>query len=99
MALFTSDQLRQRARTEVKRFNFGSLTESEYRTKAWTSLQNKFQSQKSPSAKTYDIFLSHSSKDAELVEGLKLELEDKKFSVYVDWIEDPQLDRNTVNKQ
>ena len=39
--------------------------------------------------KIYDIFLSHSSSDAEIVAGLKLEIEDLGFSVYVDWIEGP----------
>ncbi|MBY3252159.1 TIR domain-containing protein [Rhizobium laguerreae] len=48
------------------------------------------------SYKTYDVFLSHSTKDAELVLGIKLILEDHGRSVYVDWIEDPELDRANV---
>ena len=52
------------------------------------------------SYKTYDIFLSHSSKDSELILGLKKYLEENfKLSVYVDWIEDKQLDRSKVNKK
>ncbi|HQP88909.1 MAG TPA: toll-Interleukin receptor, partial [Thermoanaerobaculia bacterium] len=47
-------------------------------------------------ARPYDIFLSHSIRDAELVLGAKGALEDLRFSVYVDWIDDPQLDRSQV---
>lgn len=49
-------------------------------------------------AKTYDIFLSHAFLDAEAVLGLKLTLEDQGLSVYVDWIDDPQLDRAKVTR-
>lgn len=46
----------------------------------------------------YDIFLSHAFKDAELILGIKLKLEDHGYSVYVDWIDDPQLDRTKVSR-
>src|SRR4029077_17042528 len=45
------------------------------------------------------IFLSHSSSDAKLVSGLKLELEDIGYSVYIDWIEDPKLNRANVTRE
>lgn len=45
---------------------------------------------------SYDVFLSHAFRDAELVEGIKLFLESKGLSVYVDWVENPELDRNSV---
>lgn len=51
------------------------------------------------SATPYDIFLSHSKLDEEEVRGLKLMLEDHGHSVYVDWVDDPQLDRTSVNKE
>lgn len=49
----------------------------------------------------FDIFLSHSFSDAQKVSGrdilrLKRLLERFGFSVYVDWIEDPELDRTRV---
>lgn len=47
---------------------------------------------------SFDIFLSHSKIDDKLVLGAKRILEEKGFSVYVDWIDDPQLDRSKVNK-
>lgn len=46
----------------------------------------------------YTIFLSHSFSDATMVLGLKRALEGMKYSVYVDWIEDPQMDRSRVTK-
>lgn len=49
-------------------------------------------------SKTYDIFLSHSIRDAELILGMKAIFEDLGYSVYVDWIEDPQMDRSKVTK-
>ncbi len=48
---------------------------------------------------SFDIFLCHSFLDKEEVEGIYIELTDKGFSVYVDWIVDPQLDRNNVTKE
>lgn len=49
-------------------------------------------------SESFDIFLSHSYLDKDEVEGLYLELTRMGFSVYVDWIIDPQLDRNNVTK-
>jgi hypothetical protein len=46
----------------------------------------------------FDIFLSHSFLDRDEVEGIYLELTDAGYSVYVDWIIDPHLDRNNVTK-
>lgn len=47
----------------------------------------------------FDIFLSHSFLDKDEVEGIYLELTTKGFSVYVDWIVDPDLNRENVTKQ
>ena len=47
-------------------------------------------------ASSYDIFLSHSFDDAELIYGVKRMIEDLNLSVYVDWIDDPNLDRSKV---
>ena len=47
----------------------------------------------------YDIFLSHSSKDKEAVGGLaSLLMDEYNLKVYVDWINDPGLDRTNVTK-
>lgn len=47
----------------------------------------------------FDIFLSHSFQDAEVIHGLKLFIESTfNLSVYVDWIDDPLLDRSKVTR-
>ena len=50
------------------------------------------------STQTFDIFLSHSSEDAILIKALRDELVELGFSTYVDWIDDPQMDRSHVTK-
>lgn len=47
-------------------------------------------------ARSYDIFLSHSSEDAEVIYGVKKMIEALDLTVYVDWVDDPQLDRSKV---
>jgi len=48
----------------------------------------------------FDIFLSHSSIDKIAVGGLAKHLEKTyHLSTYVDWINDPQLDRSNVTKE
>lgn len=44
----------------------------------------------------YDVFLSHCIRDAETIAGIKVTLEERGLSVYVDWMEDQQLDRTRV---
>jgi hypothetical protein len=48
--------------------------------------------------KDYDIFLSHSFSDAELILGVWQLFSSRGYSVYVDWIVDPVLDRSNVTK-
>lgn len=76
----------------------GYMTEARRATEI---LEKAFKDQSSMinKAKTYDIFLSHSTKDKELVVGTKLILEDMGYSVYVDWIEDPEMNRSVVTKE
>ncbi|MCZ2129130.1 MAG: toll/interleukin-1 receptor domain-containing protein [Bacteroidia bacterium] len=100
MALFTEERLRARVENQLRKGYSGSMYDS-FESKAKTILNESLIQQKTFSAttKTYDIFLSHSSSDASLVAGLKLELEDLGYSVYVDWIEDPKLSRANVTKE
>jgi len=96
MSLFTESAIRSRFRNKI------SLNYYEnYATRAQTLLTENFSKQNTVlgAVNTFDIFLSHSSSDAELVIGLKLTLEDLGFSVYVDWIDDPKLNRKEVTKQ
>ena len=99
MGLFTEDRLRARVENQLRKGYSGSMNDS-FDTKAKTILTESINQQRKFSATTTtsDIFLSHSSSDAGLVAGLKLELEDLGYSVYVDWIEDPKLSRENVTK-
>jgi hypothetical protein len=45
----------------------------------------------------YDVFLSHSFQDADVILGVRTAAEVSGLKVYVDWIDDPGLDRNKVN--
>lgn len=46
---------------------------------------------------TYDVFLSHAHSDARIVRQVRKLLLEKGLKVYVDWIEDKQLDRSRVS--
>jgi hypothetical protein len=48
---------------------------------------------------SFDIFLCHSFLDKDEVEGIYYELTKQGLSVYVDWIIDPQLNRNNITKE
>lgn len=99
MGLITEQQLINRFESSLQK-GWTNETYSSLITKASAFLKESEREQKMFSAipKTYDIFLSHSSSDARLVAGLKLELEDRGYSVYIDWINDHQLDRTNVTK-
>lgn len=83
MSTFTESRIRQRAQQKT-----GSL-----RT-AKTVLKEEVATAKAKTS--FDIFLSHSTSDAEIILGVKGVLEDHGKTVYVDWLEDPQLDRTNV---
>jgi hypothetical protein len=82
MALLTFRELRERAITSTR---FASAAE------VLTEATRSFQPNRS-----YDVFLSHSIKDAPAVLGLKTLIESHNLSVYVDWVEDTLLDRGHV---
>ena len=45
---------------------------------------------------SFDVFLSHSLLDSEIILGVKSILEGNGLAVYVDWLEDSDLDRSNV---
>lgn len=83
MPYFTKSEARELARRSTLQFSDRALRESVSAAR---------------DTDRFDIFLSHSSKDADLVRGVKLILEGLGFTVYVDWATDPQLDRANVTK-
>ena len=83
MALFSLSELRGRGASRIR-------TESYLGASQTASQKLANESAAYDARKTYDIFLSHSALDADVIYGLKIELEGRGFSVYVYWIEDPQ---------
>jgi len=47
---------------------------------------------------TFDVFLSHSYRDADVILGVKKIMESLGLRVYVDWIDDDGLDRGKVTR-
>lgn len=90
MSLITKSQLLERAKRAS-----GYVTEEYVRSDSSRSLILA-KAAADVSGETFDIFLSHSSEDAILIRGLRDELTDAGLKVYVDWINDPQLDRTNV---
>ncbi len=85
MPLLTLSDVRARAKRATS-YNFS----------AYSALNE--QMKKQASVAQHDIFLSHSFDDKELILGVALTLEDLGHSVYLDWRDDPQLDRKNVNQ-
>ncbi len=87
MSLLTESSLRSKANAAYRHFQKSNASEilMEHK-KAYTAL------------KRYDIFLSHAYLDAELILGIKTYFEDQGYTIYVDWIDDPMLDRTKVDK-
>jgi hypothetical protein len=63
------------------------------------SASEKFLLESRPEDYSFDIFLSHSFLDKKKVQGLYNILTALGYSVYVDWINDPQLNRNNVTQK
>jgi hypothetical protein len=64
-----------------------------------SSIKNRMFTESRSATTGFDIFLSHSFLDKDEVEGIYIELKKKGYSVYVDWIVDPQLNRSNITKQ
>lgn len=93
MALFTENEVRSRAQQAV---NTDRILRKSYATRNPRELLLEATASFSE-AKAYDIFLSHSVKDGEIILGIKAIFEDLGYTVYVDWIDDPKLDRSRVS--
>ncbi len=77
----TADMIREVGREVVKR----DQALFEYLT------AERFNTQES-----YDLFISHSYRDKEFISGLRQIFKDAGYTVYVDWIDDSDLDRSNV---
>ena len=92
MPLFTATELIPKGQ------RFVALANSQtYSTRTAGAILNEAARAES-TARAFDIFLAHAYLDATLVAGLKADIEEMGFSVYVDWIQDSHLDRAKVDK-
>lgn len=82
MSLLTEGAVRQAAARTIA---VASKTSSSILREARNSTRN-----------TFDIFLSHSRLDSEQILGVKVILESLGKTVYVDWVDDPLMDRSAV---
>src|SRR5947207_12240914 len=87
MAIFSAAELRATAQREVtKAYGYSGRSARDMLLAEAREYRKK----------EYDIFLSQSFRDADLILGLANAIKALGFSVYVDWIEDPTLDRQNV---
>lgn len=91
MSLFSESQIRNRYKQEYQT----RIRETRYFSASTILNENR---QNAESRKEFDIFLSHSSDDKEIIAGLTLILQDLGYNVYVDWC-DPKLNRNNVSPE
>lgn len=66
--------------------------------KAFDSVLNEHVTKQEETSR-HDVFLSHSFGDKELIYGIALTLEDMGYTVYLDWRDDPKLDRKNVSAE
>src|SRR5947209_5028459 len=87
MSLFRADALRQRGRL-ARNVVFGRTASQVLRSDATSATASQ----------AFDIFLSHSYLDADVILGLKEVIKAMGYSVYVDWVNDADLDRSKVDR-
>jgi hypothetical protein len=85
-------------------FNFNEIKnyKTSYRSYDEMKVNNQFINESNiniNTSKEYEIFLSHSYADREIIPHLKQVLEDMGYRVYVDWIDDKLLSRENVTKE
>ncbi|HVO03169.1 MAG TPA: toll/interleukin-1 receptor domain-containing protein [Candidatus Cybelea sp.] len=73
--------------------------------RAWMALWNGWMAQAMQPAegigdpRPYDIFLSHSKRDEDRIREVERDFEGNGYRVYVDWSDDPLLDRAQVDRE
>lgn len=88
MAYLTKDEVKQATRTRLQK-SFSASAPKILRESVRASANED----------SFDIFLSHASEDSEIVLGVREILTGLGLTVYIDWIDDPQLDRGNVTAE
>jgi hypothetical protein len=84
MPYITMDEVRQVAKSRLQK-SYGVAANQILR-----------ESTNVPMTAQFDVFLSHSLSDHELVLGVRELLQNRGLVVYVDWVQDSQLNRNSI---
>ncbi len=95
MALITESEIRSYA----QRAQGVQFATANYSKSAGTILSEQRSRDRLATTNSYTVFLSHSFTDQILILGVKYYLESFGHSVYVDWIDDKELDRSKVTKE
>lgn len=77
-------------------FTYQNLKQYQYN---FSNAMDQGFTKKASSNTQFDVFLSHSSRDSNLVFAIKKKLKDYDISVYVDWLDDSELDRTHVTRE
>jgi len=93
MALFSYDELKKKTDSSLSLESYDNLVKNGMITESSNIKMDSI------ILDSFDIFLSHSYADREIIPALKEELENFGFSVYVDWITDHLLSRDEINKK
>lgn len=88
MAYLTRDEVKQATRSRLQK---------SYSSSAPQILRESVRA--SANEESFDVFLSHASEDSEIVLGVREILAGLGLKVYIDWIDDPQLDRGNVTAE
>lgn len=88
MAFLTRDEVKQATRTRLQKSHSSSAPQI---------LRESVRA--SANEDSFDVFLSHASEDSEIVLGVREILAGLGLKVYIDWIDDPQLDRGNVTAE
>lgn len=88
MAYLTRDEVKQASRSRLQK---------SYSSSATQILRESVRA--SANEDSFDVFLSHASEDSEIVLGVREILVGLGLKVYIDWIDDPQLDRGNVTAE
>lgn len=94
MALITEAEIRKYARHAVE---YDKKQKNSFNARSPRTILHEYVTSCSD-IKNHDVFLTHSIRDAELILGVKVLLNHYKYTVYIDWSEDPDVDKSKVAK-
>lgn len=90
--------IKERFSNEINSLKLNLYAESELEKNGLSIVEILTESHSTTIDTKFDIFLSHSSLDKKELAGLVTYFQSLGYSIYVDWIEDPHIDREKVTR-